>query len=83
MEIESGWRFSTADFSINAAGDGSESGVVMLVRDASGVALWHKITDEMNADDYPDLYVKGRGLTLEEAVTNANLRAARLPALAE
>ena len=77
MNIEKGWRFCTADFSIQAAGRGT-IGRVMLIREPSEVAKWHLIPDEVREDEKlcPPLYMHGEGETLEEAITNANLGAA-------
>ena len=76
MNIEKGWRFCTADFSIQAAGRGT-IGRVMLIREPSEVAKWQSLPDEVvEGDDCPPLCMHGEGETFEEAITNANLGAA-------
>lgn len=77
MDIEYGWRFQSADFSVQAGGKDSATGIVTLVRDPSEKARWHQMSEEMKDDDdgHP-LYVVGHGTTLEDAVVNANLKAA-------
>ena len=76
MNIEDGWRFSTADFSI-IAGGGKIAGSVMLIRSPENLAKWMKLPDEIKEpDDCPPLHISGRGMTFEEAVCNANLKAA-------
>jgi hypothetical protein len=76
MNIENGWCFSAADFSLQAAGK-SKTGRVVLVRDTLNKAKWHKQTDELKeSDDCPELFITGEGVTLDEAIVSANLSAA-------
>lgn len=75
--IEEGWRFYSADFSIQANGDDDAKGIVVLVRAPSEKARWREMSEDMkDADDGPPLYVTGRGMTLEKAIIDANLVAA-------
>ena len=78
MDIEDGWRFASADFSVQAAGmSGDAVGSVTLVRSPDERNRWHSLPEEMKDDgDGPDLYVTRQGLTFEEALANANLAAA-------
>ncbi len=77
MNIGKGWCFHTADFSLQAAGH-SETGGVMLVRDMANRAKWHKLPEELQeSEDGPELYVSGEGETVEDAIDDANLSAAR------
>ena len=77
MRIESGWCFDIADFSMQASGK-STLGVVMLVRDQETRKKWHNLSDELKeSEEGPELYVSGKGKTLEEAVAVANLAAAQ------
>ena len=77
MNIENGWCFLTADFSLKAAGK-SETGHVMLVRDMVNRMKWHKQdNDIIESEDCPALHVAGKGVTIEEAIVNANLSAAQ------
>ena len=80
MDIEKGWVFYSADFSVNATKGDASDGRITLIRIPADVAQWHKITDTIeDSDDYPELYVNGYGYSIEDAVTNANLKAAHLP----
>lgn len=82
MNIENRWRFYAADFSVNASSNNPRRGNVTLVRCPDDVAAWHKIVNEIeDEDDFPELYAIGKGLTLEEALVNANLIASHLPEL--
>ena len=78
MEIQTapdGWRFSTADFSLQAAGK-SETGSVMLIRDPEAKARWHQQSEEAKErDDGPPLYVSGEGATFATAMTDASRKA--------
>lgn len=75
MDIEAGWRFSSADFSV-LANDGHLPGYVSLVRCPEERRKWHLMGDELKEDDEgPPLYVTGLGMTFEEALVNANLLA--------
>jgi hypothetical protein len=76
MNIESGWRFSTADFSMIACGK-NQPGTVRFIRSPEEVDKWHRMIEELKEDDNgPPLYVTGEGMTLEEAIINANMAAA-------
>ena len=73
--IPEGWRFYTADFSMQATGK-RNCGSVMLIRDEKGVAEWHKLpADLKESDDGPPLYLSGTGKTLQEAIEEASARA--------
>jgi len=75
MRVEEGWRFTTADFSLIANGR-NEKGVVRFIRSPEQCDVWHSLPDDLKeSDDCPELYVVGRGFTLEEAFVNANLAA--------
>lgn len=77
MNIEEGWRFQGADFSVQASGEDNTTGFVTLVRAPTEKTLWHKMPEEVKEDDKgPPLYVIGRGMTLEDAIISANLVAA-------
>lgn len=77
MNIEYGWKFSTADFSVQAAGKQNAKGSVMLVRAPEERARWHAMSEADKEDENgPPLYVTGEGLTFEDAIVNANLKAA-------
>lgn len=73
MNVAKGWRFYSADFSIQSSDYGKENGVVTLVREPKEREKWHKLPDEVkDSRDCPDLFVSCRGLTFEEALQNAN-----------
>ena len=77
MNIEDGWRFQSADFSVQAGGKYNATGLVTLVREPKERERWHQMPEEMKEDDNgPPLYVIGHGMTLEDAIVNANLAAA-------
>ena len=79
MNIAEGWRFYSADFSLQASGK-SEVGSVTLVRDPKNKVLWHKLIQAMDdgiiakpsSEDYPELYISAEGKTVEAAVYAAN-----------
>ncbi len=76
IEIVNGWRFQSADFSVQASGKDTASGIVTLVRSPDDKTRWHDMPEELKDDDYgPPLYVVGHGMTLEKAITDANLKA--------
>lgn len=62
--IPHGWRFYTADFSIDG-----RKGVAMLTRDAAGKERWHRL-DKAGQDNIP-LYLSGYGSTINEAIDDA------------
>ena len=79
IQIEAGWRFMSADFSVQANGKDSASGFVTLVRDPDEKSKWHNLPEKIREDDDgPPLYVVGHGHTLNEAITNANLMASHV-----
>ena len=72
-EFENGWRFYTADFSLQAMGNQKSKGSVTLVRCSEQRAIWHKLPEDViESDDCPELYVAGMGLTIEDAIADAN-----------
>ena len=76
MNIERGWKFNSADFSVQSHGVGHEYGSVTLIRAPDERARWHQMSDEDKDDeDGPPLYIVGHGVTIQEAITNANLAA--------
>ena len=76
MEIQTGWAFYSADFSSVAVGKKSV-GSVLFIRDIENKAKWHKLSDEVKElDEGPPLYVQGVGHTFEDAIANANAKAA-------
>ena len=71
-EIQDGWRFYTADFSVP-----NEPGSVTLIREETNQARWHLIVaGEPDEKKWPELYASGRGMTLASAVDKANVVAA-------
>lgn len=77
MDIEKGWMFYSADFSINCD-DQERDGCVFLIRVEEDRARWHRMPDDLkDADDGPMLYVVGRGRSFEIALANANLNASK------
>lgn len=81
MNIERGWKFHTADFSLQAAGK-SKLGQVKLVRDLENRRKWHLQDEEtIESDDCPPLYAKGSGDTIENAIVSANMAAAHAEAI--
>ena len=79
MKIADGWRFSSADFSLQTGlGDEESMGFVVLVRAPDEKARWHQTTKEITeGDNEPPLFVVGSALTLEDAINDANLLAAK------
>ena len=75
-----GWRFLTADFSLQAAGK-SSTGHVMLIRAPEEKALWHQQSEATKErDDGLPLYVSGEGETFADAMVDAEIKAlAALP----
>lgn len=72
MNIEKGWVFWSADFSMLATGKRKYGGV-MLRRVQEDVDKFHKLTEE--EQDKVDLYAVGHGSTVEEAINAANYNA--------
>lgn len=68
MNAPKGWRFYTADASIEG------ECFILLIRDNYGKVQWHSLseTDRVNID----LYKRGRGKTFEQALEKANKLAA-------
>lgn len=65
-EIQEGWRFYSADFSVLP-------GTVTLKRDDENTRRWRKLPkDALNEGTWPTLFVNGRGMTLSCAIANAN-----------
>ena len=76
IEIEKGWLFSSADFSVQSSGQRGALGNVMLIRTPKQKNLWHKIINGLDDDNtWPDLYARGKGMTIEEAIADANKNA--------
>jgi len=77
MKIEKGWRLYSADFSLQASGK-SDTGTVTFIRSPEDKGRWHAwLTDEEKEDpNGPELYIHAQGKTIEEAILNANLKAA-------
>ena len=66
-----GWRFCTADFSMQAC-RGLATGTVLLIRDPDAKKAWHLQPEEVKAaDDCPPLYISGEGKTFDEAMRDA------------
>ena len=73
MVIEDGWKFHSADFSVQSHLGDNNNGQVVLVRSPSERKRWHKMSDRLKDDlDGPPLFVTGVGVTLKEAIENAN-----------
>lgn len=84
MDIEEGWRFQSADFSVQAGGKDNATGVVTLIRSPEEKALWHQMNEDDKEDENgPPLYVVGHGMTLEDAIVSANLVAAHAKPIRE
>lgn len=62
--IPQGWRFYSADFSIE-----DSAGYILLCRDKAGTKWWHSLDETGKANI--DLYVSGYGKTVNEAINNA------------
>ena len=78
MEPTCGWRFYTADFSIQASSEREAEGTVTFIRDPRQRKLWHKMPESLQEDeDGPPLYICASGLTFEEAFKNACIAAAK------
>jgi hypothetical protein len=72
-----GWRFYTADFSVQASHDNEWMGNVRLMRSPEQVELWGKLPDEIiDSGDCP-LFITGRGYTFNEALQDAEQRASK------
>ena len=79
MQVETGWRFYSADFS-----QLDRPGCVLLVRDAPDYDRWQELArtaDEDESDGLPALYASGSGDSFEEALEHANLVAAQCESL--
>ena len=76
LKIVAGWCFMSADFSVQASGKYIATGSVTLVREPTEKAKWHKMTEEDKEDENgPELYVVGHGMTIEDAIRDANQKA--------
>ena len=74
MNVEEGWRFRSADFSMQASGWSGAKGTVMFIRSPEQCDIWYSLEDEVkDSDDCPALYVVGQGNTIEEAFVNSAL----------
>ena len=80
-----GWRFMTADFSVQAYGrtNADSDGTVTFIRSPDQRARWHKLPDEVKEGDQIPLYVAARGATLEEAFDRACKAAAEFNPIPE
>lgn len=66
-----GWRFYTADFSLQAAGL-SETGRVLLIRSPEEKVRWHQQGEAIkDREDCPPLFIEGEGETFEDAMRDA------------
>lgn len=63
-QIPEGWRFYTADFSIE-----NRKGRVMLTRDRAGHDWWQSLDDAGRENTH--LYLNGYGATVNEAIDDA------------
>ena len=81
QQAPAGWRFMSADFSLQAAGK-STFGSVMLIRDPEEKVRWHQ-QDEATKEraDGPPLYVSGKGETFEAAMADAEIKTLSAPAI--
>lgn len=76
MKICNGWVFYTADFSVPATSGRKEPGFVQLSRNTAGREKWLRMPqEEFDDPNGPPLYVTGRGLTMEDAIADANIKA--------
>jgi hypothetical protein len=83
QEAPYGWSFQSADFSLQAHGKNCY-GTVTFIRNDEERELWHKLADDVKESvNCPELYVTGRGATIEEAVADANTKIAIIPLLGE
>jgi|688.fasta_scaffold68826_2 hypothetical protein len=72
MNIENGWVFYTADFSLLASAK-RDTGYVTLCRCKEDMKKFNQLTQE-DQDKCP-LFVVGQGATFEDAIISANLAA--------
>ena len=77
MNIHPGWMFMSADFSVQAGGKPQSMGEVWLIRSPADRARWHMLTEDEK--DEIELYAVGTGITLEDAIQDANRRASETP----
>lgn len=83
QEAPYGWCFQSADFSLQAHGKNCY-GSVTFIRNDEERKLWHKLADDVKESaGCPELYVTGRGVTIEEAFADANTKIATIPLLEE
>jgi len=78
MRVEEGWRFSTADFSVDG-----QPGQVVLVRDTVQHERWCELLRVADGDlkELPPLFVRGTGMSFEDALVDANLAASHVEPL--
>jgi len=77
VRIQDGWCFYSADFSYTTRGK-SDLGEVTLIRERSEAEKWYNLHPDVKcSDNCSPLFVSGEGSTLEEAIFNANLAAAK------
>ncbi len=70
------WIFNTADFSVQASSGGGARGSVTLIRIPEDKERWHRIVRGTNNEsEWPPLYAHGMGVTLAEAIADAEQRA--------
>lgn len=74
VNIEPGWQFLSADFSLVVKGRGR--GSVTLVR--ADKQAWYAMSYELKeSEDGPPLFIQGFGMTLWRAIEDANNNAAK------
>lgn len=72
MKITDGWAFRSADFSVQAAGK-SNTGKVLLIRNAAEKERWHKMSDADKDDENgPPLFIEAEGVDVLDAINYAN-----------
>ncbi|MFA5377803.1 MAG: hypothetical protein WC455_18780 [Dehalococcoidia bacterium] len=75
QETIEGWRFYSADFSIQATEAHDGTGTVTLIRAPDERERWHRMTEE--EQELCPLFVRGEGRTITEALTDAYTKARR------
>ena len=68
MNIVDGWVFYSADFSIQS-GEPHRPGTVLIKRDRDGAKWWHSLSED--EQEKTPLYMRGYGMTLEDAILDA------------
>lgn len=75
MNVAIGWRFYSADFSINARDPQAMApGTVILIREPAQREAWNKLSDSEKTD--VELFVYGKGVDFHTALQDANSAAA-------